>query len=156
MHAVEDAAIEDATDVVVRVSSSTICGTDLHIYDGRTGAEPGLAIGHEPLGVVERAGSSVAVFGAATIGLLSAVQRPAARRRRGVRGRLRSRAAGPSRRTGGDSGRFHPADDQVVAGRARPGRIVSHHGGLDEAPGYYDRFDRPAEGLGKAVLHPNG
>jgi hypothetical protein len=35
-------------DVVVRVTSSTICGTDLHMFDGRTGAEPGLVIGHEP------------------------------------------------------------------------------------------------------------
>jgi glutathione-independent formaldehyde dehydrogenase len=43
------------------VTSSAICGTDLHMYDGRTGAEPGLVIGHEPLGVVERAGSEVSL-----------------------------------------------------------------------------------------------
>jgi glutathione-independent formaldehyde dehydrogenase len=47
--------------VVVRVTSSAICGTDLHMYDGRTGAEPGLVIGHEPLGVIERAGSEVSL-----------------------------------------------------------------------------------------------
>ena len=46
---VDDAVLEDATDVVVRVTSSAICGTDLHMFDGRTGAEPGLVIGHEPL-----------------------------------------------------------------------------------------------------------
>lgn len=45
---VADAVIEDPDDVVVRVTSSTICGTDLHMYDGRTGAEPGLVLGHEP------------------------------------------------------------------------------------------------------------
>ena len=56
---VEDATVEDQTDVVVRVSSSAICGTDLHMYDGRTGAEPGMVIGHEPLGVVEQVGESV-------------------------------------------------------------------------------------------------
>ena len=56
---VEDAVIEDPTDVVVRVTSSAICGTDLHMYDGRTGAEPGMVIGHEPLGVVERVGDDV-------------------------------------------------------------------------------------------------
>ncbi len=56
---VEDAALEDPTDVVVRVTSSAICGTDLHMYDGRTGAEPGLVIGHEPLGVVEQVGDAV-------------------------------------------------------------------------------------------------
>jgi glutathione-independent formaldehyde dehydrogenase len=56
---VPDAELEEPTDVVVRVTSSAICGTDLHMYDGRTGAEPGLVLGHEPLGVIERAGSAV-------------------------------------------------------------------------------------------------
>ena len=59
VHEVPDAEIEDATDVVVRVTSSAICGTDLHMFDGRTGAEPGLVFGHEPLGVVEQVGSAV-------------------------------------------------------------------------------------------------
>ena len=59
VHDVEDAAIEEPTDVVVRVSSSAICGTDLHMFDGRTGAEPGLVIGHEPLGVIEQVGEAV-------------------------------------------------------------------------------------------------
>jgi glutathione-independent formaldehyde dehydrogenase len=44
--------------------------------------------------------------------------------------------------------------DLVVAGRAHPGRLISHHGGLDAAPGLYDRFDRRADGVLKAVLHP--
>jgi glutathione-independent formaldehyde dehydrogenase len=56
---VPDAVLEEPTDVVLRVTSSAICGTDLHMYDGRTGAEPGLVLGHEPLGVVEQAGSAV-------------------------------------------------------------------------------------------------
>lgn len=56
---VEDAALEEPTDAVVRITSSAICGTDLHSYDGRTGAQPGLVIGHEPLGVVEQTGSAV-------------------------------------------------------------------------------------------------
>jgi glutathione-independent formaldehyde dehydrogenase len=50
---VDDAVVEQPTDVVVRVTSSAICGTDLHMYDGRTGAARGLVIGHEPLGIVE-------------------------------------------------------------------------------------------------------
>ncbi len=56
---VPDAELEEPGDVVVRITSSAICGTDLHMYDGRTGARPGLVMGHEPLGVVERAGSAV-------------------------------------------------------------------------------------------------
>jgi glutathione-independent formaldehyde dehydrogenase len=59
VHEVEDAAIEEPSDVVVRLTSSAICGTDLHMFDGRTGAEPGLVIGHEPLGVVEQVGNAV-------------------------------------------------------------------------------------------------
>ena len=56
---VDDAVLEDPEDVVLEVTSSAICGTDLHMYDGRTGAEPGLVLGHEPLGVVRAAGEDV-------------------------------------------------------------------------------------------------
>jgi glutathione-independent formaldehyde dehydrogenase len=56
---VSDSVVEKPTDVVVRVTSSAICGTDLHMYDGRTGATAGLVLGHEPLGVLEQAGSVV-------------------------------------------------------------------------------------------------
>jgi glutathione-independent formaldehyde dehydrogenase len=56
---VPDAELEEPTDVVVRITSSAICGSDLHMYEGRTGAEPGLVLGHEPLGVVETAGAAV-------------------------------------------------------------------------------------------------
>jgi glutathione-independent formaldehyde dehydrogenase len=56
---VDDAVIEDPEDVVVEITSSAICGTDLHMYDGRTGAEPGLVLGHEPLGIVREVGYDV-------------------------------------------------------------------------------------------------
>jgi len=44
---VPDARVERDDDVVVRVTSSALCGTDLHMYDGRTGAAPGTVLGHE-------------------------------------------------------------------------------------------------------------
>jgi glutathione-independent formaldehyde dehydrogenase len=56
---VDDAVLEDPEDVVIEVTSSAICGTDLHMYDGRTGAEPGLVLGHEPVGVVRDVGEDV-------------------------------------------------------------------------------------------------
>ncbi|MFE9657806.1 alcohol dehydrogenase catalytic domain-containing protein [Micromonospora sp. NPDC006431] len=56
---VPDAGLEAETDALVRISSSALCGTDLHMYDGRTGATPGLVLGHEPLGVVEQVGNAV-------------------------------------------------------------------------------------------------
>lgn len=63
VHEVEDAALLEPTDALVRLTSSALCGTDLHMYDGRTGAEPGLVLGHEPLGVVERTGAAVTQVG---------------------------------------------------------------------------------------------
>jgi glutathione-independent formaldehyde dehydrogenase len=56
---VDDAGLEDPEDVVLEITSSAICGTDLHMYDGRIGAEPGLVLGHEPLGVVRAVGEDV-------------------------------------------------------------------------------------------------
>jgi glutathione-independent formaldehyde dehydrogenase len=56
---VEDARIEEPTDALMRITSSALCGSDLHMYDGRAGADPGLVLGHEPLGVVEEVGDAV-------------------------------------------------------------------------------------------------
>ena len=45
--------------------------------------------------------------------------------------------------------------DLIISGRARPGRVVTHHEPLQNAPGTYDRFDRRADGIIKAVFrHP--
>lgn len=44
--------------------------------------------------------------------------------------------------------------DLIVSGRARPGRIVTHHGSLAEAPSLFDSFDRREQGVIKAVLQP--
>lgn len=57
---VSDPQIEQPTDVVVRITSTCICGSDLHMYEGRTAAEPGIAFGHENMGIVEEVGSGVA------------------------------------------------------------------------------------------------
>jgi glutathione-independent formaldehyde dehydrogenase len=56
---VADPELERATDALIRLTSSAICGTDLHIYEGRMGEPTGMVIGHEPLGVVAEVGSAV-------------------------------------------------------------------------------------------------
>jgi glutathione-independent formaldehyde dehydrogenase len=56
---VEDAELSAPTDALMRVTSTAVCGTDLHFYEGRMGAEAGMVIGHEPLGVVEEVGAAV-------------------------------------------------------------------------------------------------
>ncbi|WP_026455366.1 glutathione-independent formaldehyde dehydrogenase [Saccharomonospora iraqiensis] len=57
---VDDPRIEDPTDVLVRITTTAICGSDLHMYEGRTAAEPGIVFGHENMGIVEEVGSGVA------------------------------------------------------------------------------------------------
>ena len=56
---VENPKIEQSTDVIVKTTSSAICGSDLHMYDGTTSMESGRIFGHEPMGVVEEVGDSV-------------------------------------------------------------------------------------------------
>jgi len=56
---VPDARIERATDVLVRITSTNICGSDLHMYEGRTDVEKGKVLGHENLGTVIEVGNAV-------------------------------------------------------------------------------------------------
>jgi alcohol dehydrogenase len=46
-------------DALVRVTTTTICGTDVHILKGEYPVERGLTVGHEPVGVIEKLGSAV-------------------------------------------------------------------------------------------------
>src|SRR3982751_6315154 len=48
--------------VVIRVTLTTICGTDLHIVRGEYPVKPGLIIGHEPVGVVDDIGMGVTCY----------------------------------------------------------------------------------------------
>ena len=45
-----------AGEAVIRITLTTICGTDLHILRGEYPVKPGLVIGHEPVGVIEELG----------------------------------------------------------------------------------------------------
>jgi alcohol dehydrogenase len=57
---VPDATIRDPTDVVVRVDSATICGTDLHILKGDVPeVRPGTILGHEAVGTIVETGAAV-------------------------------------------------------------------------------------------------
>ena len=46
-------------DALVRITTTTICGTDIHILKGEYPVEKGLIIGHEPVGVIEKLGANV-------------------------------------------------------------------------------------------------
>ncbi len=51
--------IERPTDVLVKITTTNICGSDLHMYEGRTDFEQGRIIGHENLGEVIEIGNAV-------------------------------------------------------------------------------------------------
>lgn len=46
-------------DALVRITTTTICGTDVHILKGEYPVAKGLTVGHEPVGVIEKLGSAV-------------------------------------------------------------------------------------------------
>ena len=65
-HAPEDIRVEEVerprpgpTEALIRVTLTTICGTDVHIVKGEYPVRPGLVIGHEPVGVIEALGEAV-------------------------------------------------------------------------------------------------
>src|SRR5437660_11880743 len=68
-HGVNDIRVErverpraGAGEAVIRMTLTTICGTDLHIVRGEYLVKPGLVIGHEPVGVIEELGPGVTGF----------------------------------------------------------------------------------------------
>jgi alcohol dehydrogenase len=67
-------AIQDQRDAIVRVTTSTICGTDLHILEGDLPAvTDGRILGHEGIGVVEQIGTGVSEFHAGDKVIISCV-----------------------------------------------------------------------------------
>jgi threonine dehydrogenase-like Zn-dependent dehydrogenase len=68
-HGVNDIHVEEVArprasvgEAVIRVTLTTICGTDLHIVRGEYPVKPGLIIGHEPVGVISEIGPGVAGY----------------------------------------------------------------------------------------------
>jgi threonine dehydrogenase-like Zn-dependent dehydrogenase len=60
---VADPTILDPRDIIIKVTSSGICGSDLHLYDGVTPSmQEGDIIGHEPMGIVVETGRDVKKF----------------------------------------------------------------------------------------------
>lgn len=57
----DDKPIPDVgpTDALIKITTTTICGTDIHILKGEYPVAKGLTIGHEPVGIIEKLGSGV-------------------------------------------------------------------------------------------------
>ncbi|WP_248910577.1 glutathione-independent formaldehyde dehydrogenase [Halocatena marina] len=56
---VDEPEIEHPNDVLIDITTTAICGSDLHMYEGRTGADPGIVFGHENMGIVTETGEAV-------------------------------------------------------------------------------------------------
>jgi alcohol dehydrogenase len=66
--------IQKSSDAIVRITTSTICGTDLHILEGDLpSVTDGRILGHEGIGIVDRVGSGVAEFSAGDRVIISCV-----------------------------------------------------------------------------------
>lgn len=66
--------IKDPTDAIVKITHTTICGSDLHILQGHVPTcKEGITIGHEGVGVIEEAGSGVRAFKAGDKVLISCI-----------------------------------------------------------------------------------
>ncbi|KII91390.1 hypothetical protein PLICRDRAFT_696458 [Plicaturopsis crispa FD-325 SS-3] len=49
---VERPKITHPDDIIVKVTTTCVCGSDLHMYEGRTAAQSGIVFGHENMGIV--------------------------------------------------------------------------------------------------------
>ena len=57
---VPDPQIQEPTDAIIRITTTNICGSDLHLYEPLSPLmDKGDVLGHEPMGVVEEVGSAV-------------------------------------------------------------------------------------------------
>src|ERR1700728_5332461 len=72
---VDDPTIIEPTDAIVRIDTSTICGSDLHILKGDVPETlPGTILGHEAVGTVVEVGAGVSTVAAGDRVLLSCVR----------------------------------------------------------------------------------
>ena len=66
--------VQAATDAIVRITRTTICGTDLHILKGDVATcQPGTVLGHEGVGVIDAVGAGVTTFKAGDRVLISCI-----------------------------------------------------------------------------------
>lgn len=71
---IDDSIILDSTDAIVRIDTSTICGTDLHVLKGNVPeTTPGTVLDHEAVGTVQEVGASVGTVASGDCVLMSCV-----------------------------------------------------------------------------------
>ena len=153
---VPDPKIEQPTDAIIKVTSTAICGSDLHLYEVM-GAflDAGDVLGHEPMGIVEEVGAEVTHIKPGDRGTISLS---------GVYGG----AADPLPMLQmfdkqitlkmGQANVKHWIDELMpLLGDDDPLGVdayATHHLPLEEAPQAYETFQKKADGAFKIVLKP--
>lgn len=64
VEAVDEPELQNPNDAILDVTTTAICGSDLHMYEGRTGAEEGTVFGHEMMGIIDEVGEGVETLSA--------------------------------------------------------------------------------------------
>jgi threonine dehydrogenase-like Zn-dependent dehydrogenase len=131
-------------DALLRITTTTICGTDVHIMKGEYPVRKGLIIGHEPVGVIEKLGSAVrgysegqrVIAGAITPSMSAST--PA--RRHDALPRRQEKNASPHER-------------RRIQAR-RPQALVTHRFRLDDIEAAYDLFSHQRDGVLKVAITP--
>jgi threonine dehydrogenase-like Zn-dependent dehydrogenase len=59
---IDTPTVEHPDDIVVKITTSAICGSDLQMYQGRNSATAGLVFGYENVGIVTETGSGVTLL----------------------------------------------------------------------------------------------
>ena len=136
---VPDPLIVDTRDVIVKITSTAICGSDLHLYNGLMPTmEPGDVLGHEPMGEVVEVGSGI------TTGVLDKIPFGAAMNK------------GLTLKMGQTNvPRYHhQLLAKIEAGQIDPSFVITHRLPLEEAPEAYRTFRDKKDGCIKVVLTP--
>ncbi|AIR90905.1 alcohol dehydrogenase catalytic domain-containing protein [Pseudomonas cremoricolorata] len=140
---VPDPILEAPDDIILRVTATAICGSDLHLYHGKIPqTESGDIFGHEFMGVVEEVGSEVSAVSGVYAGF--------------IHGFLFGDAfdKGLTFKMGQTHvQRFLPERlEHIEAGRLQPELIITHRLALEEAPLGYQLFDKKQDDCRKVIL----
>lgn len=135
---VPDPTLVDATDAIVRVDTTTICGTDLHILEGDVPAvTDGRILGHEGVGTVTEVGSAVNSLRVGDQVIISCIS--ACGSCTYCQQQLPSRPGWSARRPP------RCCSSWSHRGKLHPEQFVTHRFGLDEVVDAYDTFGRAAD-----------
>ena len=123
-------------DALIRITTTTICGTDVHILKGEYPVARGLTIGHEPVGVIEKLGSAVQGYREGQRVIAGAITPERPQQCLSVRLPLTGRRRHAAR-VQADRRLEIRQHDRRLSGRIRPG--ARRHGQSGARPGRPDR-----------------